>query len=126
RAAERPTARAIGPLWLALRVPGGRSLRRPAAARTARVAPGARTCTARLAPRLRPLFRAGIPRRERREGLGNDRAPVHARRGQVTEQRMAGSMGDAAVDSARGAARPNVVDLCFQAAYRVAYRLMRA
>jgi 8-oxo-dGTP diphosphatase len=39
---------------------------------------------------------------------------------------MAGSMGDAAVDSARGAARPNVVDLCFQAAYRVAYRLMRA
>jgi 8-oxo-dGTP diphosphatase len=39
---------------------------------------------------------------------------------------MAGSMGDAHADSARGAARPNTVDLCFQAAYRVAYRLMRA
>jgi 8-oxo-dGTP diphosphatase len=38
---------------------------------------------------------------------------------------MAGSTGGAQADTAFDAGRPNAVDLCFQAAYRVAYRLMR-
>jgi len=38
---------------------------------------------------------------------------------------MAGSMGDTRAGVARDEARPNLVDLCFQAAYRVAYRMMR-
>jgi 8-oxo-dGTP diphosphatase len=38
---------------------------------------------------------------------------------------MAGAMGDAGAGAARDAGRPSAVDLCFQAAYKVAYRLMR-
>jgi 8-oxo-dGTP diphosphatase len=38
---------------------------------------------------------------------------------------MAGSAGGAQADAALDAGRPSAVDLCFQAAYRVAYRLMR-
>ncbi|HEX2675448.1 MAG TPA: hypothetical protein VHM19_02380, partial [Polyangiales bacterium] len=34
-------------------------------------------------------------------------------------------MRDARAGAARDDARPNLVDLCFQVAYRVAYRMMR-
>lgn len=62
------------------------------------------------------------PRAETRRELGGKRALVRARSGQVTEQRTA----ESAVGARSEAARPNAVDLCFQAAYRVAYKLMRA
>jgi 8-oxo-dGTP diphosphatase len=38
---------------------------------------------------------------------------------------MAGSMGEMHAGSAADVGRPNLVDLAFQAAYRVAYKLMR-